>query len=184
MDGVAVSPIIVIMGVSGSGKTTLGHSLAARLGWRYQDGDDFHPAANKSKMRAGVPLDDKDRAPWLAAIAAWMDARIRTGEPALIGCSALKRKYRDFLRHGRPQVWFLYLQVPRPGLQRRVRARQHAYMPAALLDSQLDALEEPAGDEPRCLTLDAAADLEATTSRALRALRAAAVIRQVPRVSG
>lgn len=186
MFGIAagVNPIIVTMGVSGSGKTTLGRALATQLGWPYQDGDDFHTSANKKKMQAGIPLDDNDRAPWLAAIAKWMDLRIRSGEPSLIGCSALKHQYRDFLRAGRPQVWFLYLKVPRPELQRRVESRQHAYMPASLLDSQLDTLEEPTSDEPRCITLDAGGEPGTTVGEALRALHAAGAIGQMPLTSG
>lgn len=172
-------PVVVVMGVSGSGKTTLGRSLTARLGWSYQDGDDFHLAANKAKMQSGIPLDDSDRAPWFAAIGEWLDVRLRMREPALIGCSALKRKYRDFLRSGRPQLWFLYLQVLRRELQRRVESRQHAYMPASLLDSQLEILEEPAIAEPRCIMLDAAGNLKTTTRRALQALSAAGVVKPI-----
>lgn len=87
------------MGVSGCGKTTIGRALAACLGWRFRDGDEFHSPANIEKMRAGEPLDDTDRAPWLASIARWMDARSRDGVPAVVACSALKRRYRDFLRN-------------------------------------------------------------------------------------
>lgn len=172
-------PLVVLMGVSGSGKTTLGQALAAHLGWHYQDGDDFHSEANKSKMRAGVSLDDDDRAPWLAAIAGWMDAQLRLRKPALIGCSALKRKYREFLRRGRPQIWFLYLRVPQRELERRVISRQHAYMPASLLDQQLDTLEEPAAGEPRCLAVDAGGDLATTVDRALQVLTTAGVVKRV-----
>ena len=164
-------PIIVVMGVAGSGKTTIGTALAARLGWAYREGDDFHPQANVRKMRAGEPLDDEDRAPWLAAIAQWMDVQTRSREPAVIGCSALKREYRDFLRRDRPQVWFLYLRVPRGELERRVETRHHEYMPPSLLHSQLDTIEEPAGDEPRVITLDAGNSVAATVGTALRALR-------------
>lgn len=176
-------PLVVLMGVSGSGKTTLGQALAARLGWPYQDGDDFHSEASKSKMRAGVPLDDSDRAPWLAAIASWMDAQICLRRSTIIGCSALKRKYREFLRSGRPQLWFLYLRVPRLELERRVISRQHAYMPALLLDKQLDTLEEPGEDEPQCLALDAGGDLAITVDRALRVLAAAGVVNRSARAS-
>lgn len=171
-------PIIVVMGVSGAGKTTIGRNLAARLDWTYREGDDFHPRANIMKMRAGEPLDDADRTPWLAAIADWMDARSRMRAPAVIGCSALKRAYRDFLRNDRPQVWFLYLRVPRAQLERRVETRHHEYMPPSLLDSQLEALEEPADDEPRAITLDAGDSVAATVEAALRALRDRSILVQ------
>ena len=91
--------IAIVAGVSGSGKTTVGILLAGRLGWRFADADDFHPAANVAKMRAGIPLTDADRGPWLRAITAWMDERIARGEDAVVGCSALKRAYRDRLRN-------------------------------------------------------------------------------------
>lgn len=166
----AACPILVIMGVSGSGKSTIGGALAAQLGWRYTEGDDFHPPANVAKMRAGKPLDDADRQPWLAAIARWMDAQVQLRKPGVIGCSALKRAYRDLLRAGRRQVWFLYLRVSRGTLQQRVTTRHHEYMPASLLDSQLATLEEPGRDEPRCITLDADAGAAAIVEAALHAL--------------
>lgn len=169
-------PMLVIMGVSGCGKSTIGRALAARLGWTYTEGDDFHPQANMDKMRAGQPLDDADRQPWLAAIADRVDAEAQTGCPGVIGCSALKRRYRDFLREGRAQVWFLYLRVPRETLQRRLETRHHEYMPASLLDSQLATLEEPAAGEPRCITLDAAGDVPAVVDGAVRALRAHGIL--------
>jgi len=173
MSGAAATacPIIVVMGVAGAGKTTIGSALAARLGWTYREGDDFHPPSNVRKMRAGHPLNDQDRAPWLRAIARWMQEQSHAHAPAVIGCSALKRKYRDFLREGRPQVWFLYLRVPHVELERRVETRHHCYMPASLLDSQLETLEEPQPDEPRAITLEAGDTVERTVDAALRALR-------------
>jgi gluconokinase len=165
-------PIVIVMGVSGSGKTTIGSALAARMDWRYRDGDEFHGPANIKKMRAGEPLDDADRAPWLAAIARWMDERSREGAPAVVACSALKLRYRDFLREHRPQVWFLYLRVPRSELERRLQTRDHPYMPASLLASQLQAFEEPDNREPRTIVVDAAADVEAVVEFALRELSA------------
>lgn len=176
----AASPIMVMMGVSGCGKTTVGKALAARLGWIYQEGDDFHPEANVEKMRAGIPLDDADRAPWLAAIAAWMDAQTAAYRSGVIGCSTLKRKYRDFLRKGRPHVWFLYLRVARDELQGRVAMRRHAYMPASLLDSQLAALQEPAGDESNTVTVDANGSVEPTVDAVSRALRAQGIVDASP----
>jgi len=164
------STVLVVMGVSGCGKTTVGATLAKRLGWDYQEGDALHPPANVAKLRAGHPLDDGDREPWLAAIAGWIDACRVRNRPGIVGCSALKRSYRDFLRAGRPQVWFVYLRVPRAELQRRVATRHHAYMPASLLDSQLQALEEPTAAEPRALTIDAAGTISTTVDAILRRL--------------
>ncbi|MGH8145229.1 MAG: gluconokinase [Rhodanobacteraceae bacterium] len=166
------APVVVVMGVSGCGKTTIGRALAVRLGWRFRDGDEFHSPANIKKMRIGKPLDDADRAPWLAAIARWMDARSREGVPAVVACSALKRRYRDFLRDQRPNVWFLYLRVPRSELKRRLQTRDHPYMPASLLESQLRGLEEPDSREPRTIAVDAAGDVKAVMESALRELRA------------
>src|SRR5690242_5377785 len=173
--GATAEPILVVMGVSGCGKSTVGAALAGRLGWTYTEGDDFHPQANLDKMRAGKPLDDADRAPWLAAIADWMDAQAHARQPGVIGCSALKRRYRDVLRANHPQVWFLYLRVPREILQRRLETRHHDYMPASLLDSQLATLEEPGHDEPRTLTVDAGNGVDATVDALMHHLHAAHV---------
>ncbi|MGH8212111.1 MAG: gluconokinase [Rhodanobacteraceae bacterium] len=174
--GATACPIIVVMGVSGSGKTTIGHALAARLGWAYREGDDFHPQANVMKMRAGEPLGDEDRMPWLAAIVDWMDVQSQMRVPAVIGCSALKRDYRDFLRRDRPRVWFLYLRVPRAELERRVETRHHEYMPPSLLDSQLETLEEPQPGEPHVITVGAGGAVEAIVEATLRALRARSIL--------
>jgi gluconokinase len=169
MDGSA--PTIVVRGVSGSGNTRIGRALAERLAWRFRDGDEFHGPANIEKMRAGEPLDDADRAPWLVAIARWMDVCSRERVPAVMACPALKRRYRDFLREQRPQVWFLYLRVPRRELERRLRARHHPLMPGSLPDSQLMALEEPDSSEPQTTNLDAAGEVEAVVEYALYELR-------------
>lgn len=168
--------MLVLMGVSGCGKTTVGKALAARLGWSYQEGDNFHPAANVAKMQVGIPLDDADRRPWLQAIAAWMDAQRDARRPGVLGCSALKRAYRDFLREGRPQVWFVYLRVAREELQGRVATRHHAYMPASLLGSQLAALQEPAGDESDTVTVDANGGVEPTVDAVVRAVREQGIV--------
>jgi gluconokinase len=103
--------IVIVAGVSGSGKTTVGSMLAGRLGWRFADADAFHPAANIAKMRAGLPLTDADRRPWLRAIGAWMDERTEAGESAVVTCSALKRAYRDALLDGQ----FAALEPAGPG---------------------------------------------------------------------
>jgi gluconokinase len=99
-------------------------------------------------MAAGHPLDDADRWPWLAAIAAWIGERERAGQNALVTCSALRRAYRDVLRRGHPSIWFVHLIVPRAVLAERMAHRRGHYMPASLLDSQLDTLEPLGSDEP------------------------------------
>jgi gluconokinase len=139
--------IVIVAGVSGSGKTTVGALLAGRLGWRFADGDDLHPAANVAKMRAGIPLTDTDRRPWLRAIAAWMDECIGRGEDAVVACSALRRRSRDLLLDGRPAARMVFLAVDREVLARRLAARHGHFFPEKLLSSQFDALESPAPDE-------------------------------------
>jgi len=139
--------IVIVAGVSGSGKSTVGALLAGRLGWRFDDADEFHPAANVQKMRAGVPLTDEDRWPWLRAIATWMDERIAAGEQAVVTCSALKRSYRDVLLTGRPQARMVFLTPDREVVARRLAARHGHFFPEQLLGSQLADLEPPAPDE-------------------------------------
>lgn len=152
---VSVPVLLVVMGVSGAGKSTLGEALAVALGGVFQDGDDLHPPANRAKIASGRPLDDLDRAPWLAAVGAWLDARAALGQPAVVACSALKRRYRDMLASGRPGVRFVWLAVAPQDAEQRLAARQGHFMPPSLLASQFAALEPPAPDE-RHLRLDAA----------------------------
>jgi carbohydrate kinase (thermoresistant glucokinase family) len=140
--------VLVLMGVSGSGKTTLGIELAHRLGWTFKEGDELHPAANLAKMRRGEPLTDADRAPWLAAVAAWIDAWIRDGASGVITCSALRRDYRLYLVKGRPGVAFVFLHGAESLLAERMATRQGHFMPPTMLASQLITLEPPAADEP------------------------------------
>jgi carbohydrate kinase (thermoresistant glucokinase family) len=139
--------ILIVMGVSGSGKTTIARMLADRLGWPFLEGDDLHPASNVAKMKAGTPLTDADRLPWLQAIAAWIDARLAAGEPGVVTCSALKHAYRDILVGERPNVRLVYLQGEKAVIARWLDARKGHFMPPALLDSQFATLEEPTEDE-------------------------------------
>lgn len=139
---------LVIMGVAGTGKTTLMDALADRLGWPTAEGDEFHPPGNVEKMRVGQPLGDADRWPWLESIAAWIGARERAGESALVTCSALRRAYREVLRRGHPSVRFVHLVAPRAVLEERMRHRSGHYMPGSLLASQLDTLEPLEPNEP------------------------------------
>lgn len=160
--------MLVVMGVSGSGKSTIARRLAEALGYAFLDGDDLHPPANIAKMSAGVPLEDADRAPWLDAIAAWMQRERAAGRSAVVACSALKRVYRERLRQVGPAVRFLYLAVDHDELARRMRARAH-FMPPKLLGSQLATLEEPGNDEP-AVRVDANGTVEETVALALRGL--------------
>jgi len=139
---------LVVMGVSGVGKSTVMAMLAERLGWPTLEGDALHPPANVAKMAAGEPLTDADRAPWLAEIAAWIGEREAEGVSSIVTCSALRRTYRDALRTGHPSVWFVHLVAPVPTVALRMVDRAGHFMPPALLDSQLEALETLAPDEP------------------------------------
>jgi carbohydrate kinase (thermoresistant glucokinase family) len=139
--------VIVVMGVSGSGKTTVGALLAGMLRWEFADADDFHPPSNVQKMASGIPLTDEDRWPWLDAIAAWIDAHRAAGTRGVVTCSALKRRYRDVLIGNRHDVALAYLQGDNTLIAQRMAMRHEHFMPLALLQSQLDALEEPAPDE-------------------------------------
>jgi gluconokinase len=139
------APVVVVMGVSGSGKTTVGAALASRIDVDYADADDFHPPANIAKMSAGQPLDDADRGPWLAAIAAWMGEHRPAG--AVVSCSALRRRYRDVLRSATPDAAFLHLDGSPEVVARRVAGRPAHFMPVALVQSQFDTLEPLAAAE-------------------------------------
>jgi gluconokinase len=151
--------IVLVGGVAGSGKTTVGTLLAERLHWPFTDADKFHPAANVAKMRAGVPLTDADRRPWLAAITAWMDERIATGESAVAGCSALCQRYRDELLAGRPEARLAFLEVSRELAHARLVARTGHFFTARLLDSQFADLEPPR-ETDQVLVIDGAQSLE------------------------
>jgi gluconokinase len=139
---------VVVMGVSGSGKTTVAVELARRLGWEFAEGDEHHPAANVEKMRAGTPLDDADREPWLRGLAGWIAERERAGTSCVLTCSALKRSYRDLLRQGNDSVFFTHVDVPETVLAERLAQRTDHYMPPSLLTSQLATLEPLQDDEP------------------------------------
>jgi gluconokinase len=164
------SPVlVVVMGVSGSGKTTLGEGIAERLHWRFQEGDELHSRANVEKMSRGEPLTDEDRWPWLDAIGNWLDERARAGENAVLTCSALRRRYRDRLRSGRPGVRFCHVDVSEELLRDRLEHRRGHYMPASLLPSQLATLEPLADDEPG-VVVSAEGDPDEVLAEALVAL--------------
>ncbi len=138
---------VVVMGVSGSGKTTVAHGIAAATGFEFAEADEFHPDENIAKMEAGTPLTDDDRWPWLTALAQWMESRSRDGVSTIITCSALKRTYRDVLREGPPSVTFVHLDGPVEVIRERMSGRRGHFMPASLLQSQIDTLEPLGADE-------------------------------------
>jgi carbohydrate kinase (thermoresistant glucokinase family) len=159
--------ILILMGPSGCGKTTIGRRLAQHLGWAFLDGDDYHPAANVAKMHNGVPLDDDDRRPWLRALRREIEARLRTGQSAVIACSALRQSYRDLLGVDQQTVRTVYLRGSFELLQRRLAERRGHFMPPELLRSQLDTLEEPDGG----LSVDIDADPETIVTRIVAAMQ-------------
>lgn len=141
-------PPLVVMGVSGSGKSTTGAALAAEIGAPFFDADALHPERNKEKMRAGIPLTDEDRWPWLDLVGAALAERDdATGRAPVVACSSLKRLFRDRLRAVAPDAFFVFLRAPRDVLIERLTGRQHEYMPATLLDNQLATLEDLQSDE-------------------------------------
>lgn len=156
---------VVIMGVSGCGKSSVGAGLAARLGLNYRDGDDLHPPENVAKMRAGMPLTDADRWPWLDRVGQVLLAEA----PVIVGCSALKRAYRDRIRTaaGGP-VTFVHLAGSQEVIAARMALRHGHYMPLSLLDSQFAALEPPAAEEAITVSIDQ--PLEAIVADILRQL--------------
>jgi gluconokinase len=135
--------IVIVMGVSGCGKTTVGQLLAARLGWEFLDGDGFHPPANVAKMQAGTPLGDADRVAWLASLRQAIARRLAEKRSAVLACSALREGYRRELRHPGEPIRFAYLKGDFATIHPRIAHRKSHYMPASLLGSQFDTLEEP-----------------------------------------
>ena len=145
--------IVLVMGVAGAGKTTIGEALARRLGWRFIDADDYHPPQNVAKMKAGIPLEDVDRWPWLEGLNKEL-RRLDTGfQDAVLACSALKNIYRERLAQGIPHFIVVHLHGDFALIRERVNNRSHRYMPATLLESQFAALEPPAD----AITIDVAA---------------------------
>jgi gluconokinase len=170
--------IVVVMGVCGCGKTTVGRALADRLGWPFFDADDFHPQANVAKMAAGVALSDEDRGPWLDRLAAEMRAVARTGQHAVLACSALKESYRRRIARGIASVdgdegfdvRIVYLKGDADTIQPRLALRSGHYMPPSLLASQFAALEEPTD----AMVIDIRQTTEAQAEQIAAKLRATA----------
>ncbi len=169
-------PPLVVMGVCGCGKSTVGALLGERLGIPFSDGDDYHPLANKMKMAQGTPLNDDDRWPWLAEIGAALTAPSAGAESRIIACSALKRRYRDLLRHHAPDVVFIHLSGDPATLSERLSNRQHEYMPSTLLESQLATLEAPGPDEAH-IVLDIREDPDSLVNQVLGYLHPASLSR-------
>ncbi len=135
--------VLILIGPMGCGKTLIGQMLAEKLGWPFYDGDDFHPAKNVEKMRAGIALNDEDRKLWLETLHAHIQRWLRDGQNTLLACSALKQAYRDRLGVNQSSVKTVYLKGCYELLRQRIEGRQHPYMNKNLLESQLDTLEEP-----------------------------------------
>jgi gluconokinase len=154
----------LIMGVSGAGKTTLGKALARRLGWDFFDADDFHPAANIAKMLAGIPLDDSDRTPWLAALNEKLSSTLKADRHPVLACSALKEKYRAQLLGGLDRIVIVHLTGRYDLIRRRMSERTGHYMKPGMLTSQFETLEPP----PAALTVDVSMPLEQAVEMILR----------------
>ena len=162
--------VIVVMGVSGSGKTAVGSRLATALGYTFHDADDLHPPENVVRMRSGQPLDDTHRGPWLARLATLVEESITTRQGIVLACSALARRYRDRIGTNRPEVRLVHLDGDEAIIRRRLEDRAGHFMPAALLASQLAALEKPAADEA-AITVGIAAPPDRIVERIVAALR-------------
>jgi carbohydrate kinase (thermoresistant glucokinase family) len=139
------TPLICVMGVSAAGKSTVGAALAHAIGVPFADADDLHPDTNRAKMAAGTPLTDEDRWPWLDAVGARFDQSRSTG--LVMACSALRRVYRDRIRAVSPEVLFVHLHGSEALLTERASTRIDHFMPASLLGTQLETLEDLAPEE-------------------------------------
>lgn len=168
-------PNLVVMGVAGCGKSSVGLALASATGAIFLEGDAFHPAENVARMSAGVPLTDADRAGWLAQLSARLAEGRARGEPMVLACSALKRRYRDLLREGDPALVFVYLAGSRALIAERMARRSGHFMPLSLLDSQFSDLEAPQADE-RAIPCDIAEAPESLCAQVLAQLPAFASV--------
>ena len=142
--------VVIVIGVSGSGKTAVGQAFAARLGWTFEDADDWHPKSNVEKMRSGHPLTDEDRAPWIGSPHTAIEKWVAEGHDAVLACSALRASHRLALRAGMKDpesVRFVYLKGTYEEIDHRLRQRRGHFMPESLLKSQFETLEEPEASE-------------------------------------
>ena len=161
--------ILIVAGTAGSGKTTVGALIAGRLRWRFADADPLHPKANVAKMKAGIPLTDEDRQPWLRAVGEWIDERIAAEQQGVVTCSALKRAYRDMLLDGRPEAAMVFLTVSKQVLEERLLDRPDHFFPRKLLESQLADLELPEPDE-RVMSVVSQGDPGQTAAKVIASL--------------
>ncbi|PWT92473.1 MAG: gluconate kinase [Proteobacteria bacterium] len=168
--GAEIPCTLIVMGVSGSGKSTVAEALSKRLGWRFEDGDNFHPASNVAKMHAGHPLTDEDRWPWLNAIADEIERTCKAGGHVIIACSALKRAYRDVLLRGRDDVRFVFLRGAQELIADRLAHRKGHFMPPGLLTSQFRTLEPPDASE-HVIAVSIDATVETIVDDVLRQLK-------------
>ena len=172
MDDVTASPRhIVVMGVAGTGKTSIGKAVAEQLGAAFVEGDEFHPKANIDKMSSGIPLDDDDRRPWLETLAGKIRELDAEGERSVTACSALRRLYRDWLRQGHPDLFFVHLHTDYDVLLDRMQKREH-FMPPSLLQSQFDTLEMLEDDESG-VVVDVRVSIDEVVRAAMAGIRAA-----------
>ena len=172
MDDVTASPRhIVVMGVAGTGKTSIGKAVAEELGAAFVEGDEFHPKANIEKMSSGIPLDDDDRRPWLETLAGKIRELDAEGERSVTACSALRRLYRDWLRQGHPDLFFVHLHTDYDVLLDRMQKREH-FMPPSLLQSQFDTLEMLEDDESG-VVVDVRVSIDEVVRAAMAGIRAA-----------
>jgi gluconokinase len=158
---------LIVMGVSGSGKTTVGKALAEHLGWDFYDADDFHPPENVVRMENGIPLDDSDRAPWLAALHQLISDSLIRNQPGVLACSALKESYRGQLFQGNNEVQFIYLKGSYDLIWSRMKTRTDHFMKEDMLHSQFDALEEPSN----ALAVDIALPVEEIVQLVMKQIR-------------
>ncbi|MDQ0823858.1 gluconokinase [Arthrobacter sp. B2I5] len=163
---------IVVMGVSGAGKSSVGQALATQLGAQFIDGDTLHPEANVKKMASGVPLTDEDRWPWLHLVGTQLSA---SDNATIVACSALKRSYRDAIRTAAPATTFILLQAGRTALQDRLTQRPGHFMPASLLTSQLETLEELQDDESGVM-IESTGGIDTTVERIRKLLERSALV--------
>lgn len=150
--------VIIIMGVSGSGKTSVGQRLAQAINCPFYEGDDFHPPENVTKMSQGIPLDDRDRWPWLDALAMLIEEHVLRREQVVVSCSALKRTYRERLAGSHSEVQFVYLQGSYDVIWERMVSRPGHFMPPSLLQTQFDTLEEPTPEEALTIPITQSVD--------------------------
>ncbi len=155
------------MGVAGSGKTNVGRLLSQYLGWDFYDADNFHPPENIAKMANGIPLDDSDRAPWLATLHDLIASNFKQNQPCVLACSALKERYRQQLLDGNEGVQIVYLKGSYELIWSRISARKDHYMKPQMLQSQFDALEEPAD----AITIDISSSVDEIVREILKHIK-------------